>query len=164
MQSNNYRARSAIAPILLSLALLSTGCSVQTILRDSETIETVRFERIPIPDALLEPCPKAPLPDEPIAWRELAEITARKDLERISALGYDRLPVCIAKTHLSLSGDPKLVGHPLGFALPVESVRIAAGAGYLLVLTGDIVTMPGLPREPAACRIDLTDDGEITGI
>jgi formate--tetrahydrofolate ligase len=48
--------------------------------------------------------------------------------------------------------------------LPVESVRIAAGAGYLLVLTGDIVTMPGLPREPAACRIDLTDDGEITGI
>lgn len=90
--------------------------------------------------------------------------TARKDLERISALGYDRLPVCIAKTHLSLSGDPKLVGHPLGFALPVESVRIAAGAGYLLVLTGDIVTMPGLPREPAACRIGLTDNGEITGI
>jgi formate--tetrahydrofolate ligase len=90
--------------------------------------------------------------------------TARKDLERISALGYDGLPVCIAKTHLSLSGDPKLVGHPLDFALPVESVRIAAGAGYLLVLTGDIVTMPGLPREPAACRIDLTDEGEITGI
>jgi formate--tetrahydrofolate ligase len=90
--------------------------------------------------------------------------TARKDLERISALGYDRLPVCIAKTHLSLSGDPKLLGHPLDFALPVESVRIAAGAGYLLVLTGDIVTMPGLPREPAACRIGLTDDGEITGI
>ncbi|MCP5291642.1 MAG: formate--tetrahydrofolate ligase [Burkholderiales bacterium] len=90
--------------------------------------------------------------------------TARKDLERISKLGYDRLPVCIAKTHLSLSGDPALVGHPRGFALPVESVRIAAGAGYLLVLTGDIVTMPGLPREPAAHRIDLTDDGEITGI
>ena len=90
--------------------------------------------------------------------------TARKDLERISTLGYGRLPVCIAKTHLSLSGDPALVGHPRGFALPVESVRIAAGAGYLLVLTGDIVTMPGLPREPAAHRIDLTDDGEITGI
>ncbi|SER77738.1 formate--tetrahydrofolate ligase [Nitrosomonas sp. Nm51] len=89
---------------------------------------------------------------------------ARKDLERISALGYNRLPVCIAKTHLSLSGDPTRVGHPCGFALPVESVRIAAGAGYLLVLTGDIVTMPGLPREPAAHHIDLTDDGEITGI
>ena len=90
--------------------------------------------------------------------------TARKDLERIRVLGYDRLPVCIAKTHLSLSGDPALIGHPRGFVLSVESVRIAAGAGYLLVLTGDIVTMPGLPREPAANRIDLTDDGEITGI
>ncbi|SEN09764.1 formate--tetrahydrofolate ligase [Nitrosomonas marina] len=90
--------------------------------------------------------------------------TARKDLDRINTLGYDRLPVCIAKTHLSLSGDPALVGHPRGFVLPVESVRIAAGAGYLLVLTGDIVTMPGLPREPAAYRIDLTDDGDITGI
>ncbi|PTN12860.1 formate-tetrahydrofolate ligase [Nitrosomonas aestuarii] len=90
--------------------------------------------------------------------------TARKDLERISALGYDQLPVCIAKTHLSLSDNPALVGHPRGFALPVESVRIAAGAGYLLVMTGDIVTMPGLPREPAAYRIDLTGDGEITGL
>ncbi|MBX3629064.1 MAG: formate--tetrahydrofolate ligase [Nitrosomonas sp.] len=89
---------------------------------------------------------------------------ARKDLKRISTLGYDRLPVCIAKTHLSLSGDPALVGHPRGFALPVESVRIAAGAGYLLVLTGDIVTMPGLPHDPAACRINLTDTGEITGL
>lgn len=89
---------------------------------------------------------------------------ARADLARIDKLGYARLPVCIAKTHLSLSGDPTRVGHPRGFSLPVESVRIAAGAGYLLVLTGDIVTMPGLPREPAAHRIDLTDDGDITGI
>ncbi|SDY92410.1 formate--tetrahydrofolate ligase [Nitrosomonas sp. Nm58] len=90
--------------------------------------------------------------------------TARKDLERVYLLGYDRLPICIAKTHLSLSSDPAHVGHPRAFALPVESVRIAAGAGYLLVLTGDIVTMPGLPRDPAAHRIDLSDDGEIMGI
>lgn len=90
--------------------------------------------------------------------------TAKKDLERIRALGYDRLPVCIAKTHLSLSSDPAKVGHPEAFPLPVEAVRIAAGAGYLLVMTGDIVTMPGLPHDPAAHRIDLSDDGDITGV
>ena len=89
---------------------------------------------------------------------------ARQELERISSLGYDRLPVCIAKTHLSLSGDPRQVGRPRAFRLPVESLRIAAGAGYLLALTGDIVTMPGLPREPAAWQIGLDDDGTITGL
>jgi formate--tetrahydrofolate ligase len=90
--------------------------------------------------------------------------TARKDLEQIRSLGYNRLPICIAKTHLSLSGDPAQVGNPGEFTLPIESVRTAAGAGYLLALTGDIVTMPGLPHDPAANRIDLTDDGEITGV
>lgn len=90
--------------------------------------------------------------------------TAKKDLERIHALGYQRLPICIAKTHLSLSSDPAQVGYLKAFKLPVESVRIAAGAGYLLALTGDIVTMPGLPHDPAAHRIDLSDDGEILGI
>jgi formate--tetrahydrofolate ligase len=89
---------------------------------------------------------------------------ARRELERIVALGYDRLPVCIAKTHLSLSDDPRRVGRPSAFRLPVESLRIAAGAGYLLALTGDIVTMPGLPREPAAWHVDLDDDGNVTGI
>ena len=89
---------------------------------------------------------------------------ARKELEQIRCLGLDRLPVCIAKTHLSLTDDPKRVGTPDPFSLPVESVRIAAGAGYLLALTGDIVTMPGLPREPAALRIDLDENGDITGI
>lgn len=90
--------------------------------------------------------------------------TARKDLERIRALGYDRLPICIAKTHLSLSSDPAQVGRPKEFSLPVESVRIASGAGYLLIMIGDIVTMPGLPHDPAAHRIDLSDDGEIIGV
>ncbi len=90
--------------------------------------------------------------------------TARRDLERVRRLGYDRLPICIAKTHLSLTSDPRAVGRPSDFLLPVESVRIAAGAGYLLALTGDIVTMPGLSRQPAAHRIDLTDDGEILGV
>lgn len=90
--------------------------------------------------------------------------SARKDLERIACLGYNTLPVCIAKTHLSLSGDPTRPGRPRDFLLPVESVRIAAGAGYLLALTGDIVTMPGLPKQPAAQHIDLSEEGEIVGI
>lgn len=89
---------------------------------------------------------------------------ALKDLERIRSLGYEKLPICIAKTHLSLSSDPTRVGHQDGFELPVESVRISAGAGYLLALTGDIVTMPGLSASPAAHRIDLSDDGEVLGV
>ncbi|OOZ36709.1 formate--tetrahydrofolate ligase [Solemya velesiana gill symbiont] len=89
---------------------------------------------------------------------------ARKELERIRCLGYDKLPICIAKTHLSLSTDPDGFCQPEGFELPVESIRVAAGAGYLLALTGDIVTMPGLPKEPAAIGIDLNDVGEISGV
>ncbi len=89
---------------------------------------------------------------------------AKKDLAQVTALGYDKLPICIAKTHLSLSSDPKRPGHPDGFTLPVEQIRIAAGAGYLLALTGDIVTMPGLPREPAAHLIGIDGSGEVTGI
>jgi len=94
---------------------------------------------------------------------ELSRV-ARQDLEQARCLGYDQLPICIAKTHLSLSSDPKQVGHPRNFVLPVESVRIAAGAGYLLALTGDIVTMPGLASKPAAYHINLSDNGKIEGI
>ncbi|HEY0722237.1 MAG TPA: formate--tetrahydrofolate ligase [Gammaproteobacteria bacterium] len=90
--------------------------------------------------------------------------SAQQELERIVALGYDRLPICIAKTHLSLSADPRRVGATNGFVLPVESLRINAGAGYLLAITGEIVTMPGLPREPAAHSISLGADGRVKGI
>ncbi|HEY0634964.1 MAG TPA: formate--tetrahydrofolate ligase [Gammaproteobacteria bacterium] len=90
--------------------------------------------------------------------------SAQQELERVTALGYDQLPICIAKTHLSLSADPRRVGATNGFVLPVESLRINAGAGYLLALTGEIVTMPGLPREPAASGITLNADGTVRGI
>ncbi len=89
---------------------------------------------------------------------------AEKDLARARALGYGSLPICMAKTHLSLSDDPVAVGRPKGFELTVRSVRIAAGAGYLLAITGEIVTMPGLPASPASLNFDLTDDGEVVGI
>lgn len=90
--------------------------------------------------------------------------SAEQELERVRALGYERLPICIAKTHLSLSADPRQVAATDGFVLPVESLRIAAGAGYLLALTGEIVTMPGLPREPAANGITLDANGTVKGI
>ena len=90
--------------------------------------------------------------------------TARRDLEQVRRLGYEGLPICIAKTHLKLVEDGGDAGPGRSPSLPVESVRVAAGAGYLLALAGDIVTMPGLPQEPAAYRIDLTDEGEVVGI
>jgi formate--tetrahydrofolate ligase len=89
---------------------------------------------------------------------------ARRDLEQARRFGYERLPICIAKTHLQLVGDGSSPGPARPPVLPVESVRVAAGAGYLLALAGDIVTMPGLPQQPAAHRIDLSDDGEVIGI
>jgi formate--tetrahydrofolate ligase len=90
--------------------------------------------------------------------------TARRELERASALGYDKLPICIAKTHLKLVDNGGQGGRPGGSVLPIESVRVDAGAGYVLALSGDIVTMPGLPKEAAAYRIDLSDDGEVVGL
>ncbi|RKH27359.1 formate--tetrahydrofolate ligase [Corallococcus praedator] len=89
---------------------------------------------------------------------------ARKDLETARALGGAGLPVCMAKTHLSLSDDPTKTGRPRGFTLTVREVRLSAGAGFLVALTGELLTMPGLPREPAARRVTVHPDGRITGL
>ena len=89
---------------------------------------------------------------------------AMKDLQMVRELGGAELPVCMAKTHLSLSDDPTKLGRPRGFTLTVREVRLSAGAGFMVALTGDILTMPGLPREPAARRITVHDDGRITGL
>jgi formate--tetrahydrofolate ligase len=83
---------------------------------------------------------------------------AERDLREIERLGYDQLPVCIAKTQSSLSDDPHVQGRPSGFDVTVRGLQINAGAGFLVVLTGDIVRMPGLPREPLATSIDLRGD------
>jgi formate--tetrahydrofolate ligase len=88
---------------------------------------------------------------------------AEKALRDIARLEYETLPVCIAKTHSSLSDDPKLRGRPKDFEITVEDILINSGAGFLVVLTGDIIRMPGLPREPLAERIDLADN-EIVGM
>lgn len=89
---------------------------------------------------------------------------ARRQIRELEALGFGGLPVCIAKTQASLSDDPALLGAPAGFTVTVRSVTVSAGAGFLVALTGDVLTMPGLPKVPAAENIDVDDDGRITGL
>ncbi len=89
---------------------------------------------------------------------------AEKQLRKLEELGFGKLPVCMAKTQYSLSDDPTKLGRPSGFELSVREVYVSAGAGFVVVLTGAVMTMPGLPKEPAAYRIDVDDDGVITGL
>ena len=88
----------------------------------------------------------------------------RRTLDQYVREGYGDLPVCIAKTQYSLSSDPSLRGAPEGHELTVRDVRLSAGAGFIVVICGDIMTMPGLPRDPAAHRIDVQADGTISGL
>ncbi len=90
--------------------------------------------------------------------------TAKKQIDTLVANGFGDLPVCMAKTQYSFSDDPTKLGAPEGFTVTIKNVRVSAGAGFVVVLTGDIMTMPGLPRIPAAEAIDVTDDGKIVGL
>ena len=89
---------------------------------------------------------------------------AKKQIDQLTALGFDKIPVCIAKTQYSFSDDPAKLGAPEHFTVTVKNVKVSAGAGFIVVLTGDIMTMPGLPKVPAAEKIDVDDDGKITGL
>ena len=89
---------------------------------------------------------------------------ARKQAQKLTELGFGNLPVCVAKTQYSLSDDPALLGAPQGFTVTVRSLKVSAGAGFIVALTGDIMTMPGLPKVPAAESIDVDEDGRITGL
>lgn len=89
---------------------------------------------------------------------------AKKEIVRLEALGLDKMPICIAKTQYSLSDNPALLGRPEGFEMTVREIRVSAGAGFIVALTGNVMTMPGLPKMPAAENIDVTDDGKITGL
>ncbi|WP_417577272.1 formate--tetrahydrofolate ligase [Phascolarctobacterium succinatutens] len=89
---------------------------------------------------------------------------ADKALKEFEELGYGNLPICMAKTQYSFSDDPALLGRPSGFKITIRNCRIAAGAGFIVVLTGDVMTMPGLPKVPAAEKIDVTDDGVISAL
>ncbi len=89
---------------------------------------------------------------------------AKKQIDRLTELGYGNMPVCIAKTQYSFSDDPSKLGAPEDFTVTVKNVKVSAGAGFIVVLTGDIMTMPGLPRVPAAEKIDVDENGKITGL
>ena len=89
---------------------------------------------------------------------------AKADLRKIKKFGYDKIPVCIAKTQKSLSDNPKLLGRPKDFLVTVREILIAGGAGFLIPITGEIMRMPGLPKKPAAANIDIDKDGKISGL
>lgn len=89
---------------------------------------------------------------------------ALKQIASLEKLGFDKMPICMAKTQYSFSDNPALLGAPTGFKVTVREVKVSAGAGFIVALTGDIMTMPGLPKVPAAVGMDITDDGEIIGL
>ena len=89
---------------------------------------------------------------------------AKKQIKQIADLGLDKMPICMAKTQYSFSDDPKLLGAPTGFNITVREVKVNAGAGFIVALTGNIMTMPGLPKVPAANGMDITESGEIVGL
>ena len=82
----------------------------------------------------------------------------------LTDLGFDKLPICVAKTQYSFSDDPSLLGAPEDFTVMVRNLKVSAGAGFLVALTGEIMTMPGLPKVPAAEKIDVDENGKITGL
>ena len=89
---------------------------------------------------------------------------AKKQIAQLTQLGFDKLPICIAKTQYSFSDDPTKLGAPENFTVTIKNVKVSAGAGFIVVLTGDILTMPGLPKSPAAERIDVDENGKISGL
>ena len=89
---------------------------------------------------------------------------AKKQADQLTALGYGNLPICVAKTQYSFSDDPAKLGAPEHFTVTVRNLKVSAGAGFIVALTGDIMTMPGLPKSPAAERIDVDENGKITGL
>ena len=89
---------------------------------------------------------------------------AKKEIEKLTALGYGSFPVCMAKTQYSFSDDPTKLGAPTGFTVTVRNIKVSAGAGFIVALTGEIMTMPGLPKVPAAEKIDVDENGKISGL
>jgi formate--tetrahydrofolate ligase len=89
---------------------------------------------------------------------------ADKQIETFEKNGFGGLPICMAKTHLSFTADPTLKGAPTGFRLPIREVRASVGAGFIYPLCGEMRTMPGLPKTPAAQAVDLDDDGRVVGL
>ena len=131
-----------------------------------ETIETTKSDYKPLYDEKLTIKEKLDIIAKEIYRADGVTYTAKADkaIKEIESLGLDRVPVCVAKTQYSLSDDPAKLGKPEGFNITVSDVRASAGAGFVVVYTGDVMTMPGLPKVPAADNIDVDADGKITGL
>ena len=96
------------------------------------------------------------------AWTSRLQL--RQEIAKLESLGFGEYPVCMAKTQYSFSDDPAKLGAPKDFRIMVRQVKVSAGAGFVVALTGDVLTMPGLPKEPAALRIDVDETGKISGL
>ena len=131
-----------------------------------ETIETTKSDYKPLYDEKLTIKEKLDIIAKEIYRADGVTYTAKADkaIKEIESLGLDRVPVCVAKKQYSLSDDPAKLGKPEGFNITVSDVRASAGAGFVVVYTGDVMTMPGLPKVPAADNIDVDADGKITGL
>ena len=92
------------------------------------------------------------------------KIILQKQIEEFTKNGWDNLPICMAKTQYSFSDDPSLLGAPEDFTITIREIIPKLGAGFLVALTGDVMTMPGLPKKPAALNMDVTNDGEVLGL
>ena len=92
------------------------------------------------------------------------DAAAKASLDKLTELGFGNMPVCMAKNQYSLSDDPKKLGRPSGFTVNIREVYVSAGAGFVVAITGTVMTMPGLPKHPAAERIDVNEEGRITGL
>ena len=130
------------------------------------TLETKDSHFAPIYDAILPIREKiATVAKEIYGAKDVVfSPAASNQIERLEKFGFGNLPVCMAKNQYSLSDDPTLLGRPTDFTLNIREVYVSAGAGFVVALTGAIMTMPGLPKEPAAYQIDVTDEGVITGL
>ena len=96
--------------------------------------------------------------------QKMQQDMAKKQAKRLESLGFSGMPICMAKTQYSFSDDQKLLGAPKGFRVTVRNLKVSAGAGFIVALTGDIMTMPGLPKVPSAEKIDIDENGVISGL
>jgi formate--tetrahydrofolate ligase len=132
---------------------------VDTIENEISNYEPLYDEKLPIKEKIETICKKIYGANGVIYLEE-----AEKQIKRLEELGLDKMPVCMAKTQYSLSDDAKKLGRPENFEVTVREVKVSNGAGFIVVITGKILTMPGLPKVPAAERIDVLPDGTLDGI
>jgi formate--tetrahydrofolate ligase len=155
------------APVVVAKHWAEGGAGAEALAR--MVVETI--ERVPPDFRLL-------YDDDQTLWEKMNKIAkaiygaseviadgkVRAQIRKLQAEGYGRYPVCVAKTQYSFSTDPLLRGAPSGHVVNIREVRLAAGAEFVVLVCGDVMTMPGLPKAPSAARIDLTDDGKVVGL